>query len=173
MKSLCYLDIVLVYGKSEEEHVQNLNAVLMRLEEAGLKLHPDKCEFLKLSVEYLGHRIDHQGLHQVESKVEAIVKAPDPKNSDELHSFIGLVTYYAKFLPNMSTLLAPLYELLNINTAWNWGSKQKETFRKVKEMLQSSSLLIHFDNDKEVVLACDASPYGLGAVLSHETEDGN
>ena len=122
MKAVCYLIDVLVYGENEEKHLQNLNAVLTRLQETGMKLHPDKYEFLKPSVEYLGHRIDHQGLHPAESKGEAIIKASDPKNTHELCSFIGLVTHHAKFLPNMSTLLAPLYELLKNNIVWNWGS---------------------------------------------------
>ncbi|XP_054723056.1 uncharacterized protein K02A2.6-like [Uloborus diversus] len=169
----CYLDDLLVTGKDRVEHLQNLNAVLSRLQEAGMKLHPEKCEFWRSSVEYLGHRIDKDGLHPVESKVEAIACAPDPRNVDELRSFIGLITYYAKFLPNMATLLAPLYELLKEKQAWEWGATQKEAFTKVKETLRSSSLLMHFDNAKEVVLACDASPYGLGAVLSHETKDGD
>ena len=78
--------------ENKEEHLQNLNFVLTRLEEAGKKLHPDKCKYLKSSIEYLGHQIDHQGLHPTESKIKAIVKAPDLKNTDELHSFISLVT---------------------------------------------------------------------------------
>lgn len=168
-----YLDDLLVTGGNEDEHLQNLSEVLSRLRAAGMRLHPDKCEFMKPSVEYLGHRIDQQGLHPVDSKVEAVVGAPDPKNVDELRSFIGLVTYYAKFLPNMATLLAPLYELLKSNTPWKWEAQQKEAFVKIKETLQNSSLLMHFDSEKEVVLACDASPYGLGAVLSHVTPDGD
>lgn len=169
----CYLDDLLITGKNKNEHLQNLGQVLTRLEAAGIKLNPEKCEFLKSSVEYLGHRIDKHGLHPVESKVEAIVKAPDPTNVEELRSFIGLVTYYAKFLPNMATLLAPLYELLKTKQAWKWEVEQRKAFSSIKAALQSSSLLVHFDNEKEVVLACDASPYGLGAVLSHETPEGD
>ena len=173
LKAAWYLDDILVYGKDEADHLQNLNAVFTKLQEAGMKLNSNKCEFLKTSLEYLGHRIDKEGLHPVDSKVEAIARAPDPTNVDELRSFIGLVTYYAKFLPNMATVLAPLYELLKSKTTWKWGVQQKKAFEEIKKALQSSSLLIHFDNKKEVVLVCDASPYGLGAVLSHETPEGD
>lgn len=171
LKAVCYLDDVLFYGKNEDEHLWNLSAVLSRLQEAGMKLNPDKCEFLKTSVEYLAHRIDDKGLNLVESKVEAITKAPEPRNVDELHSFLGLITYYEIFLPNMAILLALLYELLKSKTTWKWAGQQKVSFIKVKEKLRNSCLLIHFDNEKEAVLASDASPYGLGAVLSNETDD--
>lgn len=124
---------------------------------------------MKPSVQYLGHRIDKHGLHTV----EAIVKALDPENVHELRSFIGLVTYYAKYLPNMATMLAPLYKLLKLKQTWTWGVQEKEAFAQVKEKLLASSLLIHFDNNKEVILASDASPYGLGAVLSQETPEGD
>ena len=112
--------------ENKEEHLQNLNFVLTRLEEAGKKLHPDKCKYLKSSIEYLGHQIDHQGLHPNGSKwkVEAIVKAPDPKNTDELHSFISLFDYYAEFLPNMPTFLAPLYEEEQHNLEFEFNSKR-------------------------------------------------
>ena len=82
--------------------------------------------------------------------------------------FGGSTTYYGKFLPNLSTCLAPLYKLLQKQSRWNWGHEQKEAFKKAKDLLTSSSVLIHYDPTKPLVLACDASPYGLGAVLSHQ-----
>ena len=120
----CYLNGLLVTGSNEEEHLQNLKAVFTRLQPAGIKFHPEKCEFMKPSVEYLGYRINKEGWHPIKSKVEAIVDAPDAKNVDELHLFIGLIIYYAKFLPNMATLLALLYELLKSKQAWEHVKKQ-------------------------------------------------
>lgn len=108
LKAAWYLDNVLVYGKDEDDHLQNLKAVFTQLQETGMKLNPDKCEFLKTSLEYLGHRIDKEGLHPVDSKVEAISKAPYPRNVEELCSFIGLITYYAKFLPNIAPMLSSM-----------------------------------------------------------------
>ena len=125
---------------------------------------------MKPYVEYLGHRIDEEGLHPIESKVKATVIAPDLKNVDELHSFIGLITYYAKFLPNMGTLLASLYKLLKSKQARVWVIHQKEDLKKVKEILKNSSVLMHFDINKEVV-ECDVRPYDLGAALSHQIKD--
>ncbi|KAG8191041.1 hypothetical protein JTE90_029484 [Oedothorax gibbosus] len=169
----CYLDDLLVTGENEEAHLKNLDDDLSRLREAGVKLHPNKCEFMKPSVEYLGHRIYTEGLHPVTSKLDAIEKAPSPKNVEELRSFIGLLTYYSKFLPNMATFLAPLYKLLEKNRKWEWKEDEERAFQEAKRTIGSSSLLVHFDNNKEVVLACDASPYGLGAVISHKTAEGD
>ncbi|KAG8173468.1 hypothetical protein JTE90_024130 [Oedothorax gibbosus] len=160
-------------SENEEAHLKNLDDVLSRLREAGVKLHQNKCEFMKPSVEYLGHRIDKEGLHPVTSKLDAIEKAPSPKNVEELRSFIGLLTYYSKFLPNMATFLAPLYKLLEKNRKWEWKEDVERAFQEAKRTIGSSSLLVHFDNNKEVVLACDASPYGLGAVISHKTAEGD
>lgn len=91
-----------MYEKNEVEHLQNLNAFLTRLQEAGIKLNLNKYEFLKTLVEYQGHQIDKKGLYPVEFKVGAVVKAPDPQKVDEFYSFIGLIAYYAKFLPYMA-----------------------------------------------------------------------
>lgn len=115
---------------------------------------------------YLGHRIDREGLHPSERKMEAIMQAPAPQNVQKLRSFLGLITYYRSFLPNMSTLLAPLYQLLQQNATWRWTALEKEAFSNAKSALKNSDLLVHFDPTKELVLECDASPQGIGAVLS-------
>ena len=119
-------------------------------------------------VEYLGHRISARGLQPTEEKIRAIVKAPPPQ---DVSQFLGLVNYYGKFLPNLSTLLAPLHLLLRQETKWFWGQEQEEAFRKSKGLLTSAPLLVHYDGNKKIVLSCDASPYGIGAVLSQVMED--
>ena len=106
-KVVVYLDDILVTGANDEEHLKHLSEVLSRLQQAGLRLKKDKCEFMSVSVVYLGHRIDAQGLHPTRDKVEAIQQAPAPQNSTELHAYLGLLNYYNKFMPNLSTALAP------------------------------------------------------------------
>ena len=102
----------------------------------------------------------------------AINEAPTPKNVAELWSFLGIINYYSRFLPNLSTRLAPLYRLLHKDVKFCWKPEQEEAFNAAKKALQSDSLLVHYDSSKPLVLACDASQYGLGAVLSHSFEDG-
>ena len=167
-----YLDDILVTGSTHEEHLCNLDAVLNRLNSAGLKLNKSKCSFMLDKIEYLGHIIDAKGLHPTQEKVKAIREAPHPRNISELRSFLGMITYYRKFLPNLSTQLKPLYSLLCKKATWVWGNKQEEAFQLAKEALLTNSLLVHYDSLKPLVLACDASAYGLGAVLSHIMPDG-
>ncbi len=137
-----------------------------------MRLKKEKCRFMLPEVEYLGHCISAKGLHPTDEKVRAIKSAPAPHNVSQLKSFLGLINYYAKFLPSLSTTLAPLNQLLQKNARWTWGQAQKKAFHDAKTQLTASSLLVHFDPKKELVLACDASPYGVGAVLSHRMADG-
>ena len=150
-----YIDDIIVTGKTEEEHLQNLNEVLSRLKK-------EKCKYMVTEIEYLSHKINHEGLQPSDSKVAAIVEAPLPTNVSELKSFLGVVNYYGKFLPNLSTTLAPRYQLLRKETPWRWGDEEQQAFNQVKEFLQSPNLLVHFDREKPIVLVCDASPYGVG-----------
>ncbi|XP_026054203.1 uncharacterized protein K02A2.6-like [Carassius auratus] len=161
-----YLDDILVTGVNQESHLKTLDEVLSRLEEAGLRLKRVKCVFLADEVEYLGHRVDAQGLHPLGSKVKAIEEAPEPRNVTELKAYLGLLNYYNKFLPNLATLLAPLHLLLRKDVQWMWKKQQQEAFIKSKALLKSAEVLAHYSSDSELTLACDASPYGVGAVLS-------
>ena len=171
-KVVVYLDDILITGANDEEHLKNLSEVLSRMQQAGLRLKKEKCEFMSMSVVYLGHRIDAQGLHPTRDKVEAIQQAPIPQNSTELRAYLGLLNYYSKFMPNLSIELAPLYKLLQKTTAWQWGTNEDKAFNKSKQLLLSSQLLVHFDSSKELILCCDASAYGIGAVLAHHTSNG-
>ena len=167
-----YLDDILITGATEKEHLQNLDKVLTRLERAGIRLKLDKCVFLLPAVEYLGHKISGQSLQPTDEKIQAIKSAPAPQYVTQLKLFLGLLNYYSKFLLNLSNILAPLYRLLQKNTRWCWEAEQRKAFQQAKESLTSDCVLVHFDPAKQLVLACDASPYGIGAVLSHRTDNG-
>ena len=102
-------------------------------------------------------------------KVEATKEAPSPTNVTELKA---LLTYYEKFLPNLSSVLAPLSNLLRNDCPWQWTAEEEEAFQASKQLLISSKLLVHFDPDLKLLLTCDASAYGVGAVLAHLMPDG-
>ena len=119
-----YLDDILVTGKTESEHIQNLEEVLTRLEKAGLRLKKQKCSFMLPSVDYLGHTISSEGLQPTREKIRAIKDAPTPTNLAQLRSFLGLVNYYGKFLPQLVTTLSPLYSLLRRDHRWIWTNTQ-------------------------------------------------
>ena len=104
--------------------------------------------------------------------MKAVQEAPVPKNVTELKSFLGMLSYYSKFLPNLVSELAPLYKLLKQSVPWQWNTDQQEAFDRAKKLLTSSQLLFHFDPKLEILLACDASDDGIGAVLSHRMPDG-
>ena len=169
---MVYLDDILVAGEDEEQHLKRLDVVLQRLQNAGLRLKDSKCEFSVASVTYLEYRIDAEGLHPINEKIKGIQDAPEPRNVTELKSYLGLLSYYSRFLPHMSSNLAPLNQLLHKQAEWAWGDKQKQAFQLSKQLLLSSQTLAHFDPKLDIVLACDASTYGIGAVLSHRLADG-
>ena len=168
-----YLDDILITGETEQEHLQNLDTVLQKLQTAGLRMKKSMCLFMAPEVEYLGHKINSEGLHPTQDKIKAIRNAPKPQSVTELKSFLGLLSYYSRFLPNVSSTLSPLYSLLQANQRWFWGEKQQAAFEAAKDLLESSTLLVHYDPTKKLILACDASPYGVGAVLSHKMEGGS
>ena len=166
------IDDILVSGKDELNHLANLEKVLSRLSSAGLRLRLDKCLFMQSSVTYCGYVITGDGIQPMAAKVEAIKNAPEPKDVSQLRAFLGLLNYYHHFLPDVATVLEPLHQLLRKGSKWAWLEQQQTAFEEAKELLQSTDLLVHFDPEKELVLATDASDYGVGAVLSHKMKNG-
>ena len=171
-KCVCKQDDILVGGNDWQENLKILADVLDRLHKYNLHLKLSKCEFLKPEVVYLGLKISAVGLQPVEEKINAVKKAPTPCNVSELRSFLGMVQYYHSFLPGLTTMLAPLHKLLQKGMKWEWTHDCQKAFEACKEGLTSDSLLVHYDLNRELRLACDASSYGLGAVLSHIMDDG-
>ena len=164
---ICYLDDILVTGKSDEEHLRNLEEILKQLEQNGLRVKSEKCKFMQPSVEYLGHRIDSSGVHTTTKKVEAILKAPRPHDVQRLRSFLGLLHYYGKFMSNLSSLFHLLNQLLKSHSPWKWTQQCDKAFPQAKDKLVKAPVLTHYDPTKKLKLATAASAYGIGAVLSH------
>ena len=167
-----FLDDIIVTGNPDEEHIENLDRVLTKLEESGLRLKRPKCTLLSEEVIYLGHRINKEGLHPMMDKVEALQKTRAPTCVTELKSYLGLLNYYHKFLPDLSTVLAPLHYLLRKDVKWQWEPELEDSFEQSKRMILSAKVLVHYDPKKKLLLQCDASPYGVASVLSHIMEDG-
>ncbi|XP_061567238.1 uncharacterized protein K02A2.6-like [Cololabis saira] len=171
-KVAVFLDDILLTGRNDQEHLQTLEEVLKRLDQAGLRLRRNKCMFMSREVIFLGHKVDSTGLHPVHDKVAAIQDAPAPTSVTELKAYLGLLNYYNRFLPNLSTILAPVHRLLRKDTKWQWGKEQVDSFQHSKQLMQSAEVLVHYDPEKDLVLSCDASPHGVGAVLSHRMPNG-
>ena len=169
---VCYVDDILVTGEDDNSHLENLQHVLERLQSAGLRLKRSKCSFLQSSIEYLGHRVDAEGLHPTTDKLRAVVEAPTPKNIQELRSFLGLLNYYSNFIANLSAILHPLNRLLSKDNPWEWTSECETAFQEAKRSLTSSTVLVHYNPDLPLKVAADASSRGLGAVLSQVMPDG-
>ena len=127
---------------------------------------------MKPRIDVLGFAIDKDGLHKSKSKINAIINAPRPTNEKELASLLGLVNFYARFLKNRSVKLKPLYDLLNKEKE-KWDGKCESAFKWLKNELISPNFLAHYAPNEEILLACDASDYGLSAILSHRYKDGS
>ncbi|XP_062575345.1 uncharacterized protein K02A2.6-like [Saccostrea cucullata] len=161
------LDDILVTGVNDGEHKQILETTLQRLDNYGVKLQKSKCQFMQDQVEYFGFIVSKEGIKPSPKKLEAIRNMEDPKSKKELQTWLGIVNYYRKFVPNMSTLSGPLTHLLAQDVTWTWTQECSEACAKIKDLLVSSQVMAHYNPHKPLELAVDASGYGLGAVISH------
>ena len=169
---VCYFDDILCHSTTPSEHEELLKRVHQRLEEAGLLLHREKCEYRKSEITFLGHIIDSQGCRPDPTKVEAISSLPEPSDTAELRRYLGMVNYLGRYLPHLSTVLKPLNMLLTKEAAWTWGPPQVVAFKKVKEVISTAPVLAYFDPTKPTVIEADSSSYGMGGCLLQEHEEG-
>ena len=164
---LAYLDDIVVFGCTFEEHLQRLRIVLSRLRDANLKLNPKKCQFFQQSVSFLGHVISRHGVSTDPTKIESIEKWPTPINVQELQSFLGLASYYRRFVKGFAEIAAPLHRLLQKGT-FTWSEDCDLAFNSLKRNLMSAAVLGYPKTDSTFYLDTDASNNGIGAVLSQK-----
>ncbi|GBG65156.1 hypothetical protein CBR_g49952 [Chara braunii] len=166
-----YLDDILVFSKTLDEHQGHLRQVLEKLREANFKINAKKCDWAKTQVLYLGHVLDGDGVKPEDSKIAAIRDWPTPRTLTELRSFLGLANYYRKFVRNFSTIATPLRRLLRKETIWKWDKDCTSAMKKLKQALIEYPVLKVADPSLPFVVTTDASQYGIGAVL--QQDDGN
>lgn len=161
-----YLDDILIGGKDLDECHGRLRTVLDRLKEYNVRVNFEKCKFFTDELEFLGHYITKDGIAPGKTKMTALVNAPRPRDVSQLRSFLGGVNYYSKFVQNLQSLLHPLHRLLQKGVPFEWTVECQECFENVKQRLQNSAMLARYDPSKSITIICDASPYGVGAVLN-------
>lgn len=162
-----YLDDVLISGTDLKDCQKKLYLVLERLARANIKVNLKKCKFFVTELPYLGHILTDKGLRPCPQKIDTIREAKAPQNVSELKAFLGLLNYYSKFIPNLSSRIQCLYGLLKKNVRFVWSSDCDKAFDDCKKFLLRPCLLEYFDPVKPIVVTTDASSYGLGGVMSH------
>ncbi|MCG8113674.1 MAG: RNase H-like domain-containing protein, partial [Candidatus Thiodiazotropha taylori] len=166
-KCLCYLDDVIVFGSSFEVALENLKAVFERYRQANLKIKSSKCALFQTEVSFLGHIVNESGIKCDPTKVQKVQEWPVPSNVTELKQILGLVRYYRRFIPDCSTITAPLTKLLKKNTKFVWDSNCQNAFETLKQRLVTAPILSYPKYDEGTfILDTDASLYGIGCVLS-------
>ncbi|GJP48125.1 hypothetical protein CLOM_g7403 [Closterium sp. NIES-68] len=169
---IIYLDDILIYCKTREQHLKDLEAVFQRLQQHRLITKGSKCEFLKQELEFLGHVISTEGIRIDSKKLRAIQEWKPPTNLPQLQSFLGFVNYVRRFIPNMAGLTGPLTDLLQKGTCYEWGEKQQAAFEALKKLLMSPPVLRIADPEWPFEVITDASDIAIGAVLMQDFGNG-
>ncbi|GFU01224.1 retrovirus-related Pol polyprotein from transposon 17.6 [Trichonephila clavipes] len=162
---LCYLDDIIVFSETFEDHLIRLRLVLKCLQEAGLKLNSKKCLFAAQEVKILGHHVSSNGVRPDPDKIKAVRNFPTPKNIHDIRSFLGLCSYFRRFIKGFCYLAEPLQSLLKSGVEFHWCPEEVEAFNSLKKALTSDPVLGMYDERASTEIHTDASGYGIGAVL--------
>lgn len=163
-----YVDDLIIHSESKEEHDKILNKVFEKAEEHNVTFNYAKCKFYKSDVLYLGHKFTSEGILPDDTKLETIVNMKSPSCTKELETFLGMITYISRFIPNVSERTNILRGLLKKNSMWEWTSNHEKCFQELKKLLISPPVLRYFDVTKDVVVTADASQNGIGCALLQE-----
>ena len=166
---LIYLDDIIVFGRTFSEMIKNLDMILERFAQAGLKLKSQKCQLFRKEVDFLGHVINEHGVQTDPRKIACVKDWPLPQNVKEVRSFLGLCSYYRRFIANYSHIAKPLTRLTEKDQKFNWTTECSEAFDRLKHMLVTAPILAHPDFTKPFILDTDASNHAIGAVLSQKS----
>ncbi len=169
---MCYIDDLIIYSKTFEEHLQHIQEVMERLEEAGMYIKLSKCAFGMESIDFLGHTISKEGVQADPKKIKAVSNMPAPKDGNGIRRFLGMASFYRRYIKNFAARTDKLRELTHKNTIFSWTKEHQEEFEDIKSALVSNPVMAFPDWNKKFVLATDASYKGIGAVLSQEYPQG-
>lgn len=167
-----FLDVIVITAKTDREHLERLRVVLSTLHKYNVRINLEKSKFFTSEVQYCGYVLRGNTIKKQPSKMEAIQGMPRPRNVHDVRVFLGMVNYYNRFIKNLSEILKPLNALLHKNSKFNWTIKQENAFKKAKKAFTDDQVLVEFNPKLPLVLTMDASPYRVGAVLSHTYPDG-
>jgi len=165
---LVYLDDILIFSKTFDEHLDHLAIVFDRLDRLALKLKPSKCSLFQRKVSYLGHVVTGRGIECDPDEIASIATWPTPSNIAEVHTFCGLASYYRTFVCNFAAIARPLHNLTKKGATFEWTPDCETAFQELKRALKSTPILVAMSDDGQYVLDTDASDTTLGAVLQQE-----
>ncbi|CAI7788972.1 unnamed protein product [Closterium sp. NIES-53] len=168
----CYIDDVIIFGKDARRHMEDVERVLGAIMEAGLTCHPNKCEFGKQTVRYLGFEVSENTLLIQEAKVAILDKVAVPTDRNRLRAVLGFLNYYRKFVPKFSKRVAPLNQLLRESTAWKWGADEVRALKELLRAVKTEPVLVLPKRDQPFVPYTNWSSLGIEAILCQDTEQG-
>lgn len=167
-----YLDDLIIAASSYDEHEAILRQLFDRIREYGFRVSPEKCMFAVSEISFLGFIVDEKGRRPDPNKASKIRSMKAPGDQKQLSSFLGAVCFYSRFVPKMSELRGPLDRLMKKDVEWSWTKTEQIAFEKLKNTVADATMLSHFHEDWPIIVAADASNYGIGGVLCHVNPDG-